>query len=161
MDKQRTYVAGQPFDLHFYDSDVRLLQTSTSNDSLQQGRKAHIHMMAIWEDIYIHLYSLRALRSSSTHRQHHIANLDRLCRNWYSRHSALLTTRCNTEKSALECWHIELKYAFHIGQILVHRCSNEEGSQQVALVNSRAALQIIRDVFQSKHSQGSIWLLSK
>ncbi|KAA8649559.1 uncharacterized protein ATNIH1004_002230 [Aspergillus tanneri] len=144
IDKQRTYIAGRPFDLHFYDSDVQLFQSIATQTVTQQCWKAYIHMMAIWEEIYIYLYSLRAFRKGLSYRQSQISKLDCLSRKWYAHNAALLSNACPVEISAVEGWQIELKYAFHIGQVLIHRFSSEECSRQVALANSRATLRIIQ-----------------
>ncbi|PYH93828.1 hypothetical protein BO71DRAFT_441429 [Aspergillus ellipticus CBS 707.79] len=161
MDKQRTYMAGRPFDLHFYDSDVQLLRTMAGQSLVQHYRTAHVHMMAVWEEIYIYLYSARAFRRGPAYRQSQIAKLDGLTRSWYARNGSLLAKSGTGEISALEGWRIELKYAFHIGQVLVHRFSSNESSQHVALANSRAALRIICDVFHTKQTEGSISLLAR
>ena len=161
MDKQRSFISGEPFDLHFYDSDARLLSNSKPESLAQHCQKAHIHMMAIWEQIYIYLYSLRAYRKSQARRQQDVMSLDRFTRRWYSHYGSLLSTSPSDEISIIDLWLIELKYTFHVGQVLIHRCSRQESSQQLTSVNSRAALRIIRDVFRSKHSLGSVLLLSR
>ncbi|KAJ5584474.1 uncharacterized protein N7459_004274 [Penicillium hispanicum] len=161
MDKQRIYISGQPFDLHFYDSDAHLLQPTSPESQVQRCQKAHIHIMAIWEQIYIYLYSLRALRRSTTQRQHHIVHLDRLTCKWYSHYAPLLSIQHSAEMTVGDRWLVELKYTFHISQILIHRCSHDKASQQVTLSNSRATLQMIRKVFQNTHTQASITLLSR
>ncbi|PWY86568.1 hypothetical protein BO94DRAFT_575629 [Aspergillus sclerotioniger CBS 115572] len=160
MDKQRTYMAGRPFDLHFYDSDVQLLRTMAGQSLVQHYRTAHVHMMAVWEEIYIYLYSARAFRRGPAYRQSQIAKLDSMTRSWYARNGSLLT-QSSSEMSALEGWRIELKYAFHIGQVLVHRFSSDQSSQHVALANSRAALRTICEVFQTKQTEASISLLAR
>ena len=161
MDKQRTYMAGRPFDLHFYDSDVQLLRTMAGQSLVQHYRTAHVHMMAVWEEIYIYLYSARAFRRGPAYRQSQIAKLDSMTRSWYARNGSLLTQASAAEMSALEGWRIELKYAFHIGQVLVHRFSSDQSSQHVALANSRAALRIICEVFQTKQTEATISLLAR
>lgn len=161
MDKQRTYIAGRPLDLHFYDSDVRMFQTMTSQTLVHRCRKAHVHMMAVWEEIYIYLYSFRAFRRGPTYRQSQIAKLDSLSRGWYARNGSLLPKTTSAGDSVVDNWRTELKYIFHIGQVLIHRFSNDIGSRQVALSNSRAALGLICDVFNAKQNEASISLLAR
>ncbi|RAL03099.1 uncharacterized protein BO80DRAFT_423101 [Aspergillus ibericus CBS 121593] len=161
MDKQRTYMAGRPFDLHFYDSDVQLLRTMAGQSLVQHYRTAHVHMMAVWEEIYIYLYSARAFRRGPAYRQSQIAKLDGMTRSWYARNGSLLAQSGPAEMSALEGWRLELKYAFHIGQVLVHRFSRDQSSQHVALANSRAALRIICEVYHTKQTEASISLLAR
>lgn len=158
MDKQRSYIAGRPFDLHFYDSDARLFASHTPRDLSQQCRTAHIHMMSVWEEIYISLYSSKAFRMGAAYRQHQIGKLDRLSRKWCTRNGHLLSKASTGDSPAVENWRVELKYGFHVGQVLIHRAS-EESSRQVETNNSRAALRIIQEVWLSKHTEATVALL--
>lgn len=159
MDKQRTYISGRPLDLHFYDSDVRMFQLMTSQTLAERCWKAHVHMMAVWEEIYIYLYSFQAFRRGPAYRQSQIPKLDSLSRGWYARNGSLFSKTVPAEGSVANFWCIELKYVFHIGQVLVHRFSSDAGSQQVTQSNSRATLTLICDVFNAKQTEASISLL--
>lgn len=160
MDKQRTYISGRPFDIHFYDSDIEVISQETPSAD-RQCHSAHIHMMSIWEEIYIRLYSLRAFRKGPSYRQRQVAKLDCLTTEWCTRNSDLLAKHSPEEKLSIKNWLIELKYCFHLARILIHRCSDEKISKQIVLDNSRAALREIQCVFNSAHTEGSVALLSR
>ena len=159
MDKQRTFIAGRAFDLHFYETDDRLFDTDMPRNTKQQYRTAHIHMMAIWEKIYISLYSSRAMRADAEQRQHQISKLDQLSKKWCRRNGHLLPKSPLVENTSIDSWRVELKYCFHVGQVVIHRASEDDSSRVVEVSNARAALQIIQGVWTSKHTEATAALL--
>lgn len=161
MDKQRTCVAGQPFDLHFYDSDLPVDPEGATLTPAQQNRIMHIYMTTIWEETYISLYSARASRKGYLYRESQIARLDQLAHKWCARNRHLFSDSPADDLSVEEKWRVELKYAFHVGQVLIHSCSDSANSKQVELKNSKAAMQIINRVLKSNPTEGSLTLLCR
>ncbi|KAF4202161.1 hypothetical protein CNMCM8927_000590 [Aspergillus lentulus] len=161
MDKQRTCITGHPFDLHFYDYDVELVPEGASLTTAQQSRIMHIYMATLWEEIYISLYSARALRKGKAYQQSQVDRLDRMAHKWCSRNPQLFSECPMDTLSVEEKWRLELRYAFHLGQVLIHSCSASPSSKQVGLRNSQAAMRIIRELLKSAPTEASLALLCR
>ncbi|KAH8691212.1 putative C6 transcription factor [Talaromyces proteolyticus] len=166
MDKQRTSVNGLPFDLYFYDSDLPLSPEGGTRSLGQQSWMMHIYITTIWEETYISLYSARAARKGSSYRESQITRLDKLAEKWHSRTLQLFpeSTTDNDNNNNLfveDNWQVELKYAYHIGQVLIHSRSDTANSREIELRNAKAALQIINGVLNQTPTEGSLTLLCR
>ncbi|KAE8153839.1 hypothetical protein BDV25DRAFT_15217 [Aspergillus avenaceus] len=161
MDKQRTCVTGHPFNLYFHDYNVQLVPDGASLTPVQQARIMHIYMASLWEEIYVSLYSARAARQSYAHRQRKVEQLDRLAHKWCSRIPRLFADFAPSALSGEDKWRVELRYAFHLGQILIHSCSNTPSSKQAELRNAQAALRLIRQLLQAPATETSLALLCR
>ena len=159
-DKQRAFLTGQPCDLYLFDSDLRL-QKPVAENSPQYFQLAHVHLMSLWEEVYLSLYSLRAARKGVVHRQEQVIKMNALLGNWNFQYKDLLNKPSSEDTPLIANLRLELRYAFNISQILVHRCHPQESSRHQVLTSSRAALTIIRDVHQSDFTPGGTYLLCR
>ena len=160
MDKERAFMTGQSCDLYFFDTDLQLLE-GEPGCTLQHYSVAHYHMISIWEELYISLYSSRAARKGLSYRLNQVSRLSSLFRNWGYQYKVLLNAPLAAETSTLGCFQLELKYCFHVGQILIYRCGCEETNQQQRINSVYAALSMIKDIHGSSSSLGKIALLGR
>jgi hypothetical protein len=166
MDKQRTSVNGLPFDLYFYHSDLPLAPEGGTMSLGQQSWMMHMYITTIWEETYISLYSARAARKGYSYRESQITRLDKLARKWHSRALQLFPENPsdnNSDNNLLveDNWQVELNYAYHIAQVLIHSRSDTTQSKEIELKNARAALQIINGVVSQTPTEGSLALLCR
>lgn len=160
MDKERVFMTGQPCDLYLFDTDMQLLE-GEPDCTLPHYTVAHNHMMSLWEEIYISLYSSAARRKESSHRSNQVTRLSSLFRNWGYKYRILLNTPLAADASTIDCFQLELKYSFHVGQILIHRCSREEDSKQQRISSVYSALNIIKNIHEASTSIGNVALLGR
>lgn len=160
MDKQRVYLTGQPCDLYLFDSDMQQLKCDGPTP-IQKFFLAHVHMMSLWEEVYISLYSLRASRKGASYRQEQVMRLSSLLRNWGFQHKQALGNPTQIENSLEASLRRELRYCFHVGQILIHRCHEQESSRQQRVGNARAALHIIKSLYEDNHSISGVAVLGR
>ena len=160
MDKERVFMTGQPCNIYVFDSDVQLLRREPGL-TLQHYTTALFHMMCLWEDIYISLYSSKAFRKGQSYRHSQISRLNSLFRTWGYQHKNLLNIPTSPVASIKDHIQLELKYSFHVGQILVHRCGSGDSSKQQRISSEYAALNIIKDVHGASPSVGSAALLGR
>ena len=145
MDKERVFMTGQPCDFYIFDTDVQLLECDVECTP-QHYTIAHNHLMSLWEEIYISLYSSGAMRKGPLHRFSKVTKLSSLFRNWVLKYRVLFTAPLAVEDFAKYCLQVELKYCFNVGQILIHRRGREETSNQQRMNSGYAALNIIKDI---------------
>ena len=153
-------MTGQPCDLYFFDTDMQLLECDIEC-TLQHFTTAHNHLMSLWEEIYISLYSSGARRKGSLCRFNQVTKLSELFRNWVCKYKVLLKTPLTVEASTKDCFRLELKYCFHVGQILIHRCGREETSKQQRINSVYSALNIIKEIHESSSSISNVALLGR
>ncbi|QGA19715.1 hypothetical protein EYB26_007407 [Talaromyces marneffei] len=170
MDKQRTSVNGLPFDLYFYHSDLPLAPEDGAMSLGQQSWMMHIYITTIWEETYISLYSARAARKGYSYRESQITRLDKLAKKWHSRTLQLFPDNSTNDNNGEnnnnnllveDNWQVELNYAYHIAQVLIHSRSDTTQSKEIELKNARAALQIINMVVKQTPTEASLALLCR
>lgn len=144
LDKQRVFMSGVPCDLYLFDSDVRLLEQE-SGYTLPHYRTALIHVMSIWEDIHISLYSSRIRRERTSQVDHQVSRLNKRLDAWAHQHKDLLNDALVLGSFSPYLGQ-ELKYVFHVAKILVYRCSNTETNKERRMANASSALGIINDM---------------
>lgn len=160
MDKERVFMTGQPCDLYFFDTDTQLLEAEPDL-TLPHYTIAHNHMMSLWEETYISLYSSGARRKGSSHRSNQVTRLSTLLRTWGYKYKTLLNAPLATEASTRDCFQLQLKYCFHVGQILIHCCGRDEDSKQQRINGVYSALNLIKDIHVASPSVGNIALLGR
>ena len=160
MDKERVFMTGQPCDFYLFDTDMQLLECEIECTP-QHYTVAHNYLMSLWEEIYVSLYSSGARRKGLRRRFKQVTKLSKLFRNWGCKYSVLLKTPLAVEASAKDCFRLELKYCFHVGQILIHRCGREETSKQQRISSVYSALNIIKDIHGSSSSISKVALLGR
>ena len=146
MDKERSFMSGIPPDLYLFDSDARLGAQDTGGYTLAHYRVARIHMMSLWEEVHISLYSSRVRREKTPQIDNTISKLNSRLTAWAYQHVDLLNESVPPDGPWFPYLRQELKYVFHVAQILIHRCSTSNVSKQCRMAHSRAALNIIKDI---------------
>ena len=160
MDKERAFMTGGPCDLYFFESDMQLHEEETGI-SMQHYATAHYHIMSLWEEVYVHLYSSRAMRTESSQRSQQVSRLHSLFRNWGFKYKALLKAHLGPEEFTKDCFQLELKYCFHVGQILIHHCGREEANKEQCLNSMYFALNLIQEVDRKRFSLAHFALLGR
>jgi hypothetical protein len=156
MDKTRVFLRGNSPDLHFFDSEFQP-RLSTSGISPEMHLHAIAsHMMTVWEEIYIGLYSARAVRSGANYRKDQVHRLQRLCDE-----SLLLIPPLRSHNPGLRLMQLELKYCYHVSKSLIHRCDQKAERRQITHDHAVSALQIMTDVFEEPVTPSSCLVLSR
>ena len=159
LDKQRIFLDGLPGELYLFDSDLELPPCDI--EKLQnQCNNASLHMMSIWEQVYIKLYSPRASRCEASIRDEQATRLLELCRDWRSRYDHLLGMS-EGSSTATVCLKLELRYCYHISHILIRRCFSDVGVYSELLSHARAALGIITCLSKAKYNADSLATLAR
>ncbi|ROW15261.1 hypothetical protein VPNG_03027 [Cytospora leucostoma] len=169
MDKQRAFLTGGPCDLYHFDSDLELWQSvDTKPDDVDSPRRKLIaafdDMMMIWEEIYLKLYSARAIAAGASYASSQVAGLKDLLTKWHEHHPGILETTMFHPQSAedgngsgiqrsiggrdvddLVSIQFELRYCYHVTQVLVLRYerSDDEPAQMQMRHHTRTSLQLI------------------
>uniref|UniRef100_A0A093V1R0 Endo-chitosanase n=1 Tax=Talaromyces marneffei PM1 TaxID=1077442 RepID=A0A093V1R0_TALMA len=144
LDKQRVFFNGHPCDLYLFDSDLQLASCRDDATYSERLNAATVHLTAIWEEIFIALYSCRGSRSSNAHRSRQAEMLRNLVNEWGLQHHTVINQLSSLEvPPGSDPLQIELKYTYHATQILINRCDSSEESQQQILFHARSALKII------------------
>lgn len=162
MDKQRLFMSGQSCDLYLFDSGILLPLEKSGENLTGRYALAHIHMMSLWEEIYIKLYSSGALRKGSSYRSSQSEKLSEILRRWSALHVSLLDEKADKEDSA-SLLRLELKYCYHVAQILVCRCcsSQDKSKKDQRTENARAALRLLNSLRKTPPSLGAVALLAR
>ncbi|EED22171.1 hypothetical protein TSTA_094170 [Talaromyces stipitatus ATCC 10500] len=144
LDKQRVFFNGHPCDLYLFDSDLQIASCRGNATYSERLNAATVHLAAIWEEIFIALYSCRGSRSSNAHRTRQVEMLRNLVNEWGLQHHTVIDQLSSLEvPPGSDPLQIELKYTYHATQILINRCDSNEDSQQQTVFHARSALKII------------------
>lgn len=156
MDKTRVFLSGHSPDLYLFDSEFQpCLSTSKMSPEMQLHAVA-AHMMAVWEEIYIGLYSARAIRMGPANRRDQVLRLHRLCDEGLQ----LLPSLVSPDPS-LRLMMLEIKYCYHVSKILINRCDRTAGQWENTREHAVCALQAITDVFEEPVTPGSCVVLGR
>lgn len=160
MDKQKAFTSGHPCELYLFDSSIELpqIEAGSTERLLKMGQ---IHLMVIWEEIYLALYSSKAMRRSLLNQRQQRLRLSNLLKKWSQQHSQILLKVLFDLEPVSLCMHLELRYCFYVAQVLVHRHSNKEADVRQCESSARVALSIIVDAYQDNTSISSAILLRR
>ena len=161
LDKQRVFLSGHSCDLYLFDSGLQPPCCSSEMPAASQLQFASVQMMMIWEEIYLCLYSSRAARFGVDHRRDQIRALRRLYADFSRQQEELLSSSFLTRAPNLDMMQLELKYRYHVGQILIYRCDPSEESQQETRRHSLLALRVMSDVFHAPATANSCAVLGR
>ncbi|KAJ3577834.1 hypothetical protein NPX13_g2731 [Xylaria arbuscula] len=143
VDKYRTFLIGQPCDLYLFDSELEL-EINQGNESLSTRLTcAFDHIMRIWEEIYLNLYSTRASHSGAKARAQRATIMSNLALSWAQQYGDLLEPGDSGFELKLQPRRLELNYCYHITQVLIMRCDWRGHSRRQMLDHSRASLRVI------------------
>ncbi|KAI1749202.1 hypothetical protein F4782DRAFT_542333 [Xylaria castorea] len=162
MDKQRVFMTGQPCDLHLFDSDQHIGPSRDQPDNDHPISDAFDHLMTIWEEIYLNLYSPRAARAGTEARLRQVrfvtGSLDRFAQ----AHARLLSPSSATNVEDEDLSRIELQYGYQVSQILVLRSEQDnEQSQSKMRDLARSSLRLILEVRKPPMTTARFALLAR
>lgn len=144
LDKQRVFLNGHPCDLYLFDSDLQLVSCHENATFHERLNAATVHLATILEETFIALYSCRGARASCAHRSRQADVLRNSVNEWSLQHHSVIHQVSSREISpGSDPSQIELKYSYHITQILINRCDTSADSQQQIIFHARSALKII------------------
>ncbi|KAL3491030.1 hypothetical protein BJX62DRAFT_237630 [Aspergillus germanicus] len=130
MDKQNVFLLGQAGELYLFDCRFPLHPVNCEHPSPRQHFGALTHLMAIWEDIYLKLYSPRSTMCNTDSRASQAQTLRRDLAKWEAAHKQLLSPDRNLVDHShtpnlnlnLHSSTTELTYALHVTELLISRC---------------------------------------
>ncbi|CAG9987614.1 unnamed protein product [Clonostachys byssicola] len=152
LDKQRVFMTGQPCDLYSFDSDHDLQGFSLED--------ASNHMMTLWEEIHINLYSSKAAGPRSQKDQQ-IRHMNTLMNEFTQRHANHKLNYSDNSES-LNPLQVEFTYGYHVSELLV--LGSEQTSERVQnhkIQVSRSALKLILQVSARKPTPTQLAALAR
>lgn len=156
MDKTRVFLSGHSPDLYLFDSEFQPLPSTPLMPVEMQLHSTAAHMMAVWEEIYIGLYSARAVFLGAEYRRKQMHRLNRLCDERLPSLPSLVS-----RDPGLRLMQLELKYCYHVSKILIHRCHRTAEEWQITREHAVSALKTITDVFEEPVTPGSCMVLGR
>ncbi|KAJ5689026.1 hypothetical protein N7462_003418 [Penicillium macrosclerotiorum] len=156
MDKTRVFLGGHPPDLYLFNTEFQPRLSAPEMSVESQLRSAAAHIMTVWEEIYIGLYSVRAVRMGAEHRHNQVDRLDHLC----DKYLPLVPSQVSRDPG-LRLMQLEITYCYHVSKILIHRCHRTTEEWQTTHEHAVFALQTITDVFEGPVTPGSCVVLSR
>jgi hypothetical protein len=150
LDKGLVFSSGHPGDLYLFDCTLPLRLCDEEVPTMHELHGAFNNLVTIWEDIYLSLYSVRATTAERFERGRQIALLQAKLRRWKELHGNLLTKWLLDRACHLKFPQIELKYAYHITQVLIQRCDSSLSLQERYRDSSRKALELLTN-FSAPH----------
>ncbi|KAI0403332.1 hypothetical protein F4802DRAFT_571752 [Xylaria palmicola] len=142
LDKCRTFLTGRPCDLYLFDSEIHLEGRPEDQSPSSKLDSAFHHLMYFWEEIYLGLYSTRSSLADAQVRTRRVSTMSDLATNWAQQHSGLFEPV--DADSGLDVYRqLELKYCYHITQVLILRCDQINHVQRQVLDHARACLRVV------------------
>ncbi|GAW16889.1 hypothetical protein ANO14919_063350 [Xylariales sp. No.14919] len=146
MDKYRTFLTGYPCDIYLFDSEIQLDDIAEEEPPNTKLNHAFDHIMRIWEEVYLTLYSKRASMAGVKARAQRVSSMADLAMSWAQRYGALMEPTDPGFESKLDPRRLELKYCYHVTQVLILRCGWGSHSQRQMLDHSRACLRVLASI---------------
>ncbi|EAU35969.1 predicted protein [Aspergillus terreus NIH2624] len=161
LDKQRVFLSGQAPDMYLFDSDFQPPLAEVGTAPTDRLHAASLQLMSLWEDIYLGLYSARAIRSSSEQRRDQVRALDRVCNEWEQQHQVLLKSSSSNNTLGVSLMQMEAKYCYHVSKVLINRCDVSADGWQTTRDHALSALRSVTDVVQEPVSPDSCLVLRR
>jgi hypothetical protein len=161
LDKQRVFLSGQAPDMYLFDSDFRPPLAEVGTAPTDRSHAASLQLMSLWEDIYLGLYSARAIQSSAEQRRDQVRALDRVCDEWEQQHQVLLKSSSSNNALGVSLMQMEAKYCYHVSKVLINRCDVSADGWQTTRDHALSALRSVTDVVQEPVSPGSCLVLRR
>ncbi|KAI1387976.1 uncharacterized protein F4822DRAFT_298123 [Hypoxylon trugodes] len=160
LDKQRVFMSGQPSDLHLFDSYLILKPNDEYGSSSHRLNDGFNRMMEIWEEVYLALYSSRAIAGGKAHRSQQVHRLCQLLEEWHQQHHEFMNTHSLGVESGY--MQLELKYCYHVTQVLIllHDHQNELAQRKLH-DHSRTCLRLISEAGSTPPTTTSLALLAR
>ncbi|KAI1179921.1 hypothetical protein F4777DRAFT_532563 [Nemania sp. FL0916] len=162
MDKQRVFMTGQPCDLHMFDADHQIGSSRSHTESSFPISDAFDDMMTIWEEIYLNLYTSRAVVASAETRARQVQLVSNSIYKFARTHSDLISTPSFGGPIAdSDLMLIELVYGYHVSQVLILRCDrNDEQGLEKMHEFARSSLRVILEVGRGPLTTARLGLLA-
>ncbi|KAI1746040.1 hypothetical protein F4680DRAFT_400126 [Xylaria scruposa] len=146
VDKFRTFLTGNPCDLYLFDSETQLDNGVEGESQSTRLNRAFDHMMRVWEEIYLSLYSARASFADVKSRAQRVSKMSDLVASWARRYDGLMESFDSDSNSELDPRRLELQYCHHITQVLILRCDRRLQFQKQVVDHARICLRVIAGV---------------
>ncbi|KAI1147245.1 hypothetical protein F4825DRAFT_157846 [Nemania diffusa] len=161
MDKCRTFLTGYPCDLYLFDSEMEIDDGTEEAAPNTRIACAFDHMMRVWEEIYLALYSTRASLAGVKIRAQRVSSMTDLAVSWAQRYSGLMESADSSFGPELDPRRVELKYCYHLTQVLILRCDRRSYIQRQLVDHARACLRAIASVVSMPVSTLSLSSLAR
>ncbi|KAI0847319.1 hypothetical protein F5Y00DRAFT_271257 [Daldinia vernicosa] len=162
LDKQRAFMSGQTCDLHLFDSDLTLSSISDNELPSRRLNNAFDHMMEIWEEIYLSLYSSRANTAGEAYRVRQARRMTQLVDEWNQQNHELIAATLPEDIAGLANVQLELNYCYHVTQVLCLRHDRRDEPAQHQMRNhARICLRLISEAGSPSLTTASLALLDR
>ncbi|KAI1428070.1 hypothetical protein F5Y12DRAFT_711385 [Xylaria sp. FL1777] len=162
MDKTRVFMTGQPCAIHLFDSDQHIGPDRNRQGDDHPVVDAFDHLMIIWEEIYLNLYSSRATRSTMDTRLTQMRFVLSSINRFSQTHAILLSPASPNDIDDTNLLRIELLYGYQVSQILILRC-NQDNEQSLNTMRdiARTSLRLILEVSEPPLTTARFALLAR
>ncbi|KAI4159534.1 MAG: hypothetical protein LQ342_006535 [Letrouitia transgressa] len=140
IDKQRVFIRGPPCRIYLFECHIQLPR---GGDFKQQLISASLRLTCVVEGIYRHLYCPKANSQDLKPRQNRVNQLSSRLASWARQFENILVS-AQTGGNLEMALGLQLRYAFHVAQLLVHSKSLDGQGNQFRLDTARNALEIIQ-----------------
>lgn len=162
LDKQRAFMSGQTCDIHLFDSDLTLGSINDNELPSRRLNNAFDHMMEIWEEVYLSLYSSRANTAGEAYRVRQARRMTQLVDEWNQQNHELITAIFPENTAELANIQLELKYCYHVTQVLCLRHDRQdELAQHQMRDHARICLRLVSEVGSPSLTTTSLALLDR
>ncbi|KAI0151737.1 hypothetical protein GGR57DRAFT_171545 [Xylariaceae sp. FL1272] len=164
LDKHRVFMTGHPCDLYSFDSDHHVGPNIHDKEDDDPVNNAFGHLMTIWEEIYLNLFTSRATSVSAEMRAHKVRAVISSLDGFAHMHAAALAASSSTAEEAADAklLGMELMYAYQVSQILVLRCDEtSDQSKEKARELARTSLKLLLEVCEPPLTTARFALLAR
>ncbi|KAI1656350.1 hypothetical protein F4813DRAFT_364070 [Daldinia decipiens] len=162
LDKQRAFMSGQTCDIHLFDSDLTLSSTNDNEPPSRRLNNGFDHMMEIWEEVYLSLYSSRANTAEEVYRVRQARRMTQLVDEWHQQNHELIAATFPGDTAGLTSIQLELKYCYHVTQVLcLRRDRQDELAQRQMRDHARICLRLVSEAGSSSPTTTSLALLDR
>ncbi|KAI8628006.1 hypothetical protein F5Y19DRAFT_465355 [Xylariaceae sp. FL1651] len=162
MDKQRVFMTGQPCDLHMFDTDHHIGPSRDDKHDNRPISDAFDHLMTIWEEIYLNLYSSRAVSAGAETRARQMRVVTNSIERFGQIHARLMVPPSANDMTDADLLRMELVYGYQVSQIIVLQCDqdNEQSLNKLRDL-ARSSLGLILEVCKPSITTARFALLAR
>ncbi|KAI0011633.1 hypothetical protein F4779DRAFT_192694 [Xylariaceae sp. FL0662B] len=161
MDKQRVFMTGQPCDLHMFDSDHQVSADRDHEQADRPTKDAFDHLMTVWEEIYLNLFTSRAASAGAETRARQMRLVTSSMERFSQKHGGLIPPSSTNGIADIDPLQIELVYGYRVSQVLILRCERgNEQSQDKMRELARSSLRLILEVCKTPLTTAWLALLA-
>ncbi|KAI1269285.1 hypothetical protein F5Y18DRAFT_374124 [Xylariaceae sp. FL1019] len=165
LDKQRVFMTGHPCDLYSFDSDHHIGPNVDDEEDDDPVNNAFGHLMTVWEEIYLNLFTSKATSASAETRAHKVRAVSSSLDRFAHMHAGVLAAASSStaeETADAKLQGIELTYAYQVSQILVLRCdeTNDQSKERIQGL-ARTSLGLLLEVIEPPLTTARFALLAR